>query len=352
MIRLPSHINKDRLIQAGLQVPFTLLVNHLLFGYRYFNELNVFLWATAVTSLVMAISWECHTRVGVILRIRFYRDRDIIRRLVIANVLFLIITGITLAIIFWGYDYLRFFDYDLDESKYDLALGCGTIVNVFVSVVQEGLYSFEKWKMTLIETEQLKKEYMQSQLLGLRSQVSPHFLFNSLNSLSSLISDQPEEAETFLNEMSKVYRYLLRSNEEQTVDVERELEFLRSYYHQLKTRYGSAVELNVNVASTYRRKLLPPLTMQLLLDNIFKINMISKQKPLKIDIYVSDDEWLEIRNNIQPRISDDTLMEETGLANISNKFRLLCQHSIQIIENASHRIIKVPLINAEQITLT
>jgi len=88
---------------------------------------------------------------------------------------------------------------------------------------------------------------MQSQLLGLKSQINPHFLFNSLNSLSSLINEDEQEAEVFLDEMSKVYRYLLRSNDEELVTLQTELDFIRSYFYLLKTRLGRALELRINV---------------------------------------------------------------------------------------------------------
>lgn len=348
MIKLVQYTSKDSIIQASLLVPFVIVLNYLLFGSRYIFEGRVFLLGTLATFIIMAASWQCHTWVAVVLRQRFSRDRETIKRLFIAIILFIIMTGITISILFLGYDYIRFLNYELDEPRYNQALAIGALINIFVTIVHESVHSFEKWKQTLIETEQLKKEYMQSQLLGLRNQVSPHFLFNSLNSLSSLISDQPVEAGAFLDEMSKVYRYLLRNNEEQTVEMETELQFVRSYYHLLKTRYGSAVELTVNVSESDRKKLLPPLTLQILLDNILKINLISKLKPLKIDIYVNDEGWLEIKNNVQKRISEETIPEETGIANISNKFRLLCQHSLQIIENGIYRIIKVPLISTRQ----
>lgn len=349
MINLPLYAKKDSLIFIGISVPFAILLNFLLFGRRYYLERNVFIGATVVTLLIMSLSWKAHMWVSLTLTNRFPRDKDIIKRVSIAIFLFTLMSGVTLTILFWGYDYFRFLNYEIDESMYNWALVTGIILNVFVTIVYEGVSSFEKWKTTLTETEQLKKEHMHGQLLGLKSQVSPHFLFNSLNSLSSLISEDPAEAEQFLDEMSKVYRYLLRNNEEQIVELGVELQFVRSYFHLLKARYRNGVELSVNVDPTLHQKLLPPLTLQILLDNILRLNLISKDRPLSINIQVNDSGWLEIKNNIQRRISDTVIKEEMGIANIARKYQLLCQHSIEIDDDGKERIIKVPLINLEQI---
>ena len=207
-----------------------------------------------------------------------------------------------------------------------------------------------KWKTTLTETEQLKKEHMHSQLLGLRSQVSPHFLFNSLNSLSSLIIDDPRRAELFLDEMSKVYRYLLRNSEE-LVELGLELNFLHSYFYVLKTRYGAGVQLCLSVDDGYASKLLPPLTLQTILDNIFRENLISKQKPLNVNIRTDESGWLEISHNVQKRISETLMSDNLGMVNITNKFRLLSRHNIRIEESEGYRYLHVPLIDVEQISV-
>jgi two-component system LytT family sensor kinase len=330
-------------------MPFMILINYLLFGKRYLLDGRVFLAATAVTALILTFSWQAHIWVAETLRNRFPRDRDMIRRLTLVIFLFVLMTWVTLTLIFWGYDYFHFLGYEIDESVYNAALGGSVILNVFVSVVNESVSSFEKWKTTLTETEQLKKEHMHSQLLGLKNQVSPHFLFNSLNSLSSLITEDPPEAERFLDEMSKVYRYLLRNNEEQVVELGTELQFTHSYFHLLKARYGKGVELVIDVDEIYHSKLLPPLTLQILLDNVLKLNLISKDRPLSIHIYMNESGWLEIRNNVQRRIADSVIRDEEGIANISNKYRLLCNNSIQIVDQGKYRITRVPLLSQEQI---
>jgi LytS/YehU family sensor histidine kinase len=122
--------------------------------------------------------------------------------------------------------------------------------------LHEGVSRFERWSANLEETEALKKTVKQSRLLGLKSQVNPHFLFNCLNSLSSLINESTNEAENFLNEMSKVYRYMLRNDEDLLVQLDKELHFL-SHIMPLKARYGEGIEMHININEEDKNYLLP-----------------------------------------------------------------------------------------------
>lgn len=343
MFTIPQYTKYDRQIMICILLPAIIVLNVLIFGPAYFKELLTFILATIITVSVLSASWILHTWVAVTLRNRFNREQESPKRISIAILLFIIMTGLTLSLLFFGYESIEFFHYEMDENKYEFALLGGAIANVFITFLYEGVWSFEKWKTTLKETEQLKKEYLHSQLIGLKSQVNPHFLFNSLNSLSSLIHDNQTEAEHFLDEMSKVYRYLLRSSDEQLVTLDSELQFIRSYFYMLKVRYSGAVDLVVNVDPSMRDKHLPPLTLQILLESAFNLNMISKEMPLMIEIRTLENGWLQIKNNIQKRIGDKT--DNTGIENIRNKFRLLCQQCILINDTESSRTIELPLMN-------
>lgn len=326
------------------------LLNFLLFGRSYIANSFVFVAGTIGTFFVATLSTLCYRWVLFTLRARFPGGRNLFPRLITTLVLFVLMTAVMLTILFYGYDLIPGMDYELDEYVYDWSVAGSVILIIFGAIVLEGRASFMKWKTTLTETEQLKKEHMHSQLLGLRSQVSPHFLFNSLNSLSSLIIDDPHRAELFLDEMSKVYRYLLRNNEE-LVELGIELNFLHSYFYLLKTRYGAGVQLCLSVEDEYSLKLLPPLTLQTILDNIFRENLISKQRPLNVNIRIDESGWLEISHNIQKRISETLMSDDLGMVNISNKFRLLSQHDIEINDAGGYRYLRVPLISAEQISV-
>jgi hypothetical protein len=340
---LPQYTKKDLVIMLGVLIPWTFFLNFMMFGAEYFATYGGFAAATLITFTVKALSWQVHTLIAVTLRDRFPNEKDNFIRLSFSILLFLLITGLVITVLYWAYDATDFLNCEFYVSNYRFAVLMGSIVNVFVTFLHEGVSRFEKWRATIIENEQLKKEYMQSQLLGLKSQINPHFLFNSLNTLSCLIYEDENEAETFLNEMSKVYRYLLRNNEEELVTIETELQFIQSYFYLLKMRHGRAIDLKIDVAEEDLHKLVPPLTLQMLLENTFNNNISTKGNPIKAEITSTEDDWLVIKNNVHKKSEDANLTE--NLDNITKKFWLLCQKEVTITEDETQRLIKIPLIN-------
>jgi LytS/YehU family sensor histidine kinase len=258
------------------------------------------------------------------------------------------ITWLFLYSLFHGYEAIGFFGYTFNEIGFVWCCIAMGILNIFLTFLHEGISRYESWNANMKETEQLRKAYKQSQLMGLKSQVTPHFLFNSLNTLSSLISEDEEAAEKFLNEMSKVYRYMLRNDDDQLVTLQTELTFIDSYIYLLKARYPNALELITSVTEEDKLKYLPPLTLQVIIENAILQNAFSRTLPLRIAIYSEDDEDIVIRNNIQPKIITEPMDYETGLDNLVNKYRLLNHSSILIEEKDTERIIRLPLITKNE----
>ncbi|MGB8190489.1 MAG: histidine kinase, partial [Chitinophagaceae bacterium] len=219
----------------------------------------------------------------------------------------------------------------------------GFVCDIIGMAMNEGIYGYSKWKETRLEAEQLTKEKLQTQLAGLLQQINPHFLFNSLNSLSALISEDPKQAQKFLSDMSKVYRYLLRTNETELTSLTAELQFIDSYFNLVETRFGAGVKLVRNINEKHQSYLLPPLTLQLLLENAVKHNIVSKSKPLMIEIFSANGQKLVVRNNLQRKklVVDST---KVGLANIAAKYRLLNKSAIEIEETEHHFSVAIPLI--------
>jgi hypothetical protein len=182
-----------------------------------------------------------------------------------------------------------------------------------------------------------------AQVRALRYQVNPHFLFNCFNTLSSLISEDRKQAEVFLNELSKVYRYLLRNNEDGLSTLQTEIRFIESYYQLLKTRHGDAVQLEIEIDKKYDQYLLPSLSLQLLLENAVKHNVLSKNKPLVIDIFTTTGNKLVVSNTLQTR-SIKGPSNKIGLENIRNKYELLSQPGFQVLEDKTSFSVVLPLI--------
>jgi sensor histidine kinase YesM len=213
-----------------------------------------------------------------------------------------------------------------------LVIGCIFIIRV---INQKQLVQFEN--------ETLRREALQSQFESLKNQLSPHFLFNSLTALKTLINEAPDTAQDYVNNLSKALRYTLQSNEKQLVTLKEELDFTESYLFLIKMRYDSNLVINMEISEKYSDYRLPPLTIQTLVENAVKHNEVSKRNPLKITILTTDNEILTVRNNIQEKITEE---EGTGigLTNLSKQFSLLLGKEIIIKKEKGEFRVEVPLI--------
>lgn len=326
-----------------LLVPlFAISINFILFGERYFSNLKVFVFSTLLLLAVTLVLSSAHITVANLFREWIYQEDKLIKRLLVSSCIYFPLTALFVTGIFFGYDSISFMQYTFSVTQYKWGLLAGAVCDVIGIAMNEGIYGYSKWKETKLEAEQLSKEKLQTQLNGLLQQINPHFLFNSLNSLSALIQEDPKQAQKFLSDMSKVYRYLLRTNETELTTVTTELQFIDSYFHMLPTRFGAGVQLIKSVDSKTNNYLLPPLTLQLLLENGVKHNTVAKSKPLYIEIIASDYEVL-VRNNLQKK-TIKVASGKVGLSNIAEKYRLINKSSIAIKEADGYFTVTVPLI--------
>lgn len=216
---------------------------------------------------------------------------------------------------------------------------------------EEVIFNFYELNRIEKEKEELKKAHLQSQLDSLKTQVNPHFLFNSLNTLLSLIPVSPQRAEKFVLELSAVYRYLLQSGEHQLTTVEKELQFAQSYFHLLRTRFEEGISLLVDVDPYYLDYQIPSLTLQLLLENAVKHNRVSPSTPLHITVSIqkegpSQKLYLVVKNNLQRKLQavPSTRM---GLNHILSKFRLLNEEEVIITDKEGAFTVMVPLLKKQ-----
>ncbi|TDS12059.1 histidine kinase [Maribacter caenipelagi] len=191
-----------------------------------------------------------------------------------------------------------------------------------------------------IENEQLKQQNLENELAALKNQIDPHFLFNSLNSLSSLIRDN-ENATKFVNKLSYMYRYILQSGETNLVPVKEELKFLDSYCFLMKTRYRDRIQIDIDIADEFMDCKVPPLALQSLVENSVKHNEISSTNPLTVKVYSSGDS-LVVENPIRKR---STLAEGmgTGLYNLKKRYSLLLKKEVLVSTDNDIFKVKLPL---------
>jgi sensor histidine kinase YesM len=202
-------------------------------------------------------------------------------------------------------------------------------------------------ELTRANTQLLKlqKENLQSQFDVLKQQVNPHFLFNSLNVLTSLIKLEPDLAEKFSEQLSKVYRYVLENKDCELVDLKTELNFLEAYIFLLNIRFVNKLRININIPTENENDRIVPLAMQLLIENAIKHNVMSKANPLIIDVFIDDQHYLNIINNLQERPSQ-IISTGVGLNNILNRYLLLNLAPPVFIKTDNQFIAKIKLVKS------
>ncbi len=206
---------------------------------------------------------------------------------------------------------------------------------------------FEDIQRKEIEIEQLKQENLEARLELLKQQISPHFLFNSLSTLKTIATDS--KTKNYIVQFSNVYRYLLNNNYLQKgnlVSLQDELAFTKSYLYILTERFEDALQVSIEVNEKFMNKRLPPLVLQILIENATKHNTISTEEPLKIAIYIEKDSFLVIENNLQlKQLVEDTL--GLGIRNIQDRYKLLINKEIIVSQTKTSFLVKLPLLDEE-----
>ncbi|MBL0357902.1 MAG: histidine kinase [Chitinophagaceae bacterium] len=201
---------------------------------------------------------------------------------------------------------------------------------ITIIAIYESIYFMHELRHSVEETENLKRENLSAQLNALRTQVNPHFLFNNLNTLCSIIPEDPKQAVDFVQQLSKLYRHILEVKDEKSIPLKDELDVLKAYAFLLKTQFGSNLEIDIDVADEKLQKRIVPLSLQLLMENAIKHNIVSADKPLKINVF-SENGSLIVSNNLQKK---NQLHESTGIGldNIRNRYKLLGDKTVEVTE--------------------
>lgn len=220
-----------------------------------------------------------------------------------------------------------------------------SVLNIIIIIAIEAIVWFKRSQQSLLKAERLERENFQARFETLKGQLNPHFLFNSLNVLSSLIKKDSDKAQNFVDEFSSVYRYTLDVIEKPVVELREEIDFAKSFLFLQKIRFDNAVDMEINVDASKLKYLVPPLAVQTLLENVFKHNKASEDNPLKIKIY-NEDNMLVVVNNLQPKIKGAD-SKGVGLNNLNKRYELLGEKLPQFFLTEKEYIAKIPLIKPE-----
>lgn len=244
-----------------------------------------------------------------------------------------------------GVEGKSFEDYIQNEKPANYLVA--SIFTLFISLIIHAVYFYKSYQENRVKEQKIIAGTASAQFESLKNQIDPHFLFNSLNVLSSLIEENPDAAQKFTTSLSKVYRYVLEQKDKELVSVEEELNFAKTYMNLLKMRFENSITFELPSNFENEEAKVVPLSLQLLLENCIKHNVISEQKPLHIKIKVEDNQ-LVVSNNLQKK---ETLSDRkgVGLQNIVNRYAILTKRHVLVEENETSFHVFLPILT-KQIT--
>ena len=333
-IRCGSILLRGILFRFLLDVIFSLLYRN----YLLFQPFDSYFFTIIITFLV----FESLFHLNKIIDKKAGWDKNPYRRFLIqllssfcVGLFFALVIRWIAVLIFIKFTYVNLFDEIVIVVFVLLITTATTVVDLI-------LFLLEKWRFSLAELERFKKENAEFRFEFLRAQVNPHFLFNSLNTLSSLVYQSKEKAASFIRELSDVYRYILENRDIELITLEKELEMLQSYVNLVHLRFEQNLSVTIDIDKNAGGFLIAPLTLQMLVENAIKHNVISKKKPLNIRIF-TDDNYIFVNNNLQKK-ELKKYSSKLGLKNIKNRYGYLTDRKLEVIEEANEYSVKVPLI--------
>lgn len=317
------------------------------FGVR-FHKPVFYTWDIYLhTLLVTAAVWTGNRFIMIWARKRFSDFSEVKKRLTVQS-------GVMLVYTFIATNVLSIFLKDfcnLGEAPFaghtlgDMLLNANSTAlfcSVTIAAIYESKYFMNELKRSVEEKELLKRESLHAQLDALRTQINPHFLFNNLNTLTAIIPENPDTAVKFVQQLSKVYRHILEVKDEPAIPLKEELAVLNSYAFLLQTRFGKNLNIRVAITDELLSHKVVPLSLQLLLENCIKHNIVSEDYPLFIHIYAKGGK-LVVSNNLQLK-KQVTESVGIGLENIRQRSRLLTDETVDVVPGPENFMVAVPLI--------
>jgi CRISPR/Cas system-associated exonuclease Cas4 (RecB family) len=331
-----------------VMVPILAFIIPYIFTGARFDRPPYFTWKVYLgVLLITAVVWIGNRFIMILMRTRFPQFNRVKRRLWIQSVAMLIFSLLAANILAYALDICNMRGPGRYPNLDYAAIILNTnVANLFctltVVAIYETVYFMSELRKSVEEKELLKRESLNAHLNALKSQVNPHFLFNNLNTLIAVIPENPSQAIDFVQQLSKVYRHILEVKDEQSIFLKDELEVMQAYAFLLETRFGKNIDIRVDIPAEKLKRRIVPLSLQILMENAVKHNIVSSEKPLRILVY-SQNGRLIVTNNLQKK---NQINESTGIGldNIRNRYRLLSSKQVEVIENISDFTVSIPLI--------
>lgn len=308
-----------------------------LFGY----DINPILFFSTLLVMVIAV-WEGNHYLET--KIAIFEKQDKVHPLIIFF-LFSIVSVTLISLAVTAGLSLYFKDESHSLITFKLALGFAFRINLFLHSLNAIYFFIDRYKNVQLEAEKLKKQNAEARFEALRNQINPHFLFNSFNVLSSLVYKDADTSSKFIDQLSNVYRYLLYNQQNKLVKLSEEMAFIESYIYLLKIRFQENLAIQKDIADDLKDTYIAPATLQLLIENAIKHNVVSKANPLSITIF-SNGHYLVVENSIQLK---EVKEESTniGLNNIKSRYDYLCGKDTMVINSNGVFTVKIPIIKGD-----
>jgi two-component system, LytTR family, sensor kinase len=245
------------------------------------------------------------------------------------------------VILFYGFAE-PYFNVTTPESLDTMTPVLVLLTSIIFNLAYFGTYYFYEWKENLVSKSNLEREQAIVKYDALRNQLNPHFLFNALTSLNSLIFENQQLASDFLQQLSKVYRYILQNKEKETVSLRAEMSFINHYIFLLKTRFGEGINITLAVKDADMDRGIAPVVTQTLIENAVKHNIISEKRPLNISLH-TDGDFLIVSNNII-RKSQVESSNKVGMENLKSLYEYLTEVPIKVEDDQKQFTVSIPLI--------
>jgi sensor histidine kinase YesM len=331
-----KHI-KETFFIALMGIPWGFLM-----CYTCRDDLYYLSIAMLLSSCVWVFLWKGNEALNGLIDLKVSWIETPIKRFVIGLLGILIYTPLIMLGLFTLFQYLL----NLNFGDIRFTLIISVVITIIISLFLTGREFLLNWRKLELDTVKLRNESLSSRFESLKSQVNPHFLFNSLNTLTNLVYENQDLAAKFIKQLSEVYRYVLDTRDRELVTKEEELKFLDSYLFLQKIRFGE--NLNVNMDMQQIETLFPPVTLQMLIENAIKHNIISSEQPLRITIS-SKKGVIEVSNNLQVKRIQKEESAGVGLANISQRYEFLTNKKLEVVKTDTEFIVRLPIIKPNQL---
>lgn len=323
------------------------IVGHLFSGGFDFKSVNAFFINFGFYQLYAFVLGYSNMAFFDYMEKRNWKNRDTIKRVIVGIIGSTIITLVGLfllrvftATVLYGMDFEAFIARET-WSGYSFGLW----ITLSIVTVFHIIYFYNRYQKNKIKEQKVIAGTASAKFDALKNQLDPHFLFNSLNVLTSLIEENPENAQKFTTSLSKVYRYVLEQKNKELVTVDEELNFARTYMSLLKMRFEDSIIFEIPEQASNPESKVVPLSLQLLLENAVKHNMVTSTKPLHIKIY-EDGNHLVVMNNLQPK----QIIKKSsgvGLENIKQRYQLLTNRKVHINQREKDFAVAIPMLTKQ-----